>query len=570
MAQALLILLVLSPCVKAQQSPAVTLPDAPASFTVRGIVVSSTDNKPIEGALVELQQFSKIGNLSMLTGKDGQFEFGNISPGNGTLRVQKASFLPQVNVYGNETPAPFRVTNQDLSMKVVLEPGSTITGRLTNNTGEPAAGIDVRLLRRKTAQGEYVGDELRHTTTDSNGRYQFQDIRPGTYWLQSKRVRTTNRPGMSLETGFSYVSTYYPGFSDKHRARPIVVSAGDQLTADWVPRREQFQLVIAPYSGRLADGAGSGQFWVSDDDGEPVSDVLWDHDTFRLLASVPRGHYKLYAELYAASRGEHWPDGTSETYFGYEEFTVEDKAKNLPEVPLRHPVTIPVHLQVNIKKEDRFRPKVAGDVWGSSQTVCIDFVDGRCWSMSAPNQKAPSLYFNHPGRFSINTYAPSGTYFASLTCGNIDLLREQLLVAGEQPACSTIEAMLRDDPASVEIGLDAEGHAAMAKEKAEYGSLLLIPIDSEVKLLPFGGLLFKGSETAKAAGISPGRYLAVILNLGGPRSVGMGSGWPPSPPYSPVAYRDPAVLQKLRACGKEITLHPDEQAHIEVGWCGLP
>jgi hypothetical protein len=236
-----------------------------------------------------------------------------------------------------------------------------------------------------------------------------------------------------------------------------------------------------------------------------------------------------------------------------------------PAIFLQHEVIIPIHLQAILKKQDRFRPAVAAEVWAASQTVCINFAIDQCWSMSAPHQEEHSLRFSQSGRYIVYGYPPSGTYFASLTCGTTDLLRERLQVAEGQPKC-VVEAVLRDDPASIEVDLSPGGLAEMADSEAKYASLILIPLDNPIKMLPFERVVFKGSETAKVDGISPGTYLAVVLNLGSPQ-VGVLGTLPPTPPNPRVAYRDPVVFERLRKCGKKVTLQPEEQARLEVGWC---
>ncbi len=145
---------------------------------------------PVAGAVVELSHppagffdhgTGPTGNPTATAAEDGRFTFDAVAAGRFDLTARAPGFAP-TRIRGVEIGAERGET--DLGT-VILEPGATLEGQVVDARGAPVAGIAVSAFdaSRRMLEG-LVGT----TTTDPAGRFQFDDLAPGTV-----RV-TANRP----------------------------------------------------------------------------------------------------------------------------------------------------------------------------------------------------------------------------------------------------------------------------------------------------------------------------------------------------------------------------------------
>ncbi len=554
--------------------------EVPSLPSIHGVVVSTVDGRPIPGVLVRLSTGPRLLRDPMLTDEFGRFEVSGVPPGTVYISAQKSGFLRTMTQDGLiSNYREVQIKDQDVQVELALMPGAVITGRIQNQVGEPVIKIPVGLLRRSIQGGLYVWQFVQGAVTDSAGAYRISSIEPGVYLLRTGMTPVPDiarpyDPTMNMNARLGFAPTYYPNATDQTHAKPIAVVAGQEVTANWILKKEPFQRVTIPYSGDLADGAGSGGSSVTGDDGQFVPLYpYWDHDHFRFILFAPQGSYALHATLWPrndwAKNGaaSPWKDGSTQEYRGLVEFTVQDGPRTLLEMPLQHPVSIPIDIMTSFTQVAAASPTLR-----IQRDICFSLsgqqgetnVSNVCWRLMAPNEKH-SFKDVVPGRYwvSAGTGYGMGMYVRTLTCGNFDLFREPLLVGGGQPPCS-IEAVLRDDVASIELEMTPKGLAAMSAAGATMASSRLISLDNPPQPSPFADIFFRASGTAHFREVVPGTYLAIISNEGRPM---------PTPVHvpmvgdPPIAYRDPKVIEKLRTCGKVITLHPGEHAHILLDWC---
>ncbi|SPE31090.1 conserved hypothetical protein [Candidatus Sulfopaludibacter sp. SbA3] len=93
-------------------------------------------------------------------------------------------------------------------LRIELMPRSTLRGVVTDREGRPAAGVELE-LQRVRYPGSYSAK------TDATGAYAFEDVRPTAYVVAAMAQDFT---------------TFYPGFTDRRQAAPIVIPAGVELT----------------------------------------------------------------------------------------------------------------------------------------------------------------------------------------------------------------------------------------------------------------------------------------------------------------------------------------------------
>lgn len=124
---------------------------------------------------------SALAEQLFLTDEDGRFEVVDLSPGSYDLEAKAAGFAP-VTVRGLEIPAGGGETELGT---VILAPGVTLQGRVTDREGLPLEGARVRVhgsgslsadgveMRAMLARGEGG------VTTDEEGRFEVADLVPG-------------------------------------------------------------------------------------------------------------------------------------------------------------------------------------------------------------------------------------------------------------------------------------------------------------------------------------------------------------------------------------------------------
>jgi protocatechuate 3,4-dioxygenase beta subunit len=192
-------------------------PDAPASLALKPSVVLTgrvvdAEDWPVAGAAVQVVPADpypyRRGLRDLVTGftrDDGTFRLRGV-PVRSMLQVgaEAAGFAPAEQVASTgepgRSPAPLRI---------VLGPGSSLTGRLVDAEGEPVAGTEV-LLRDVAAldAGLAARPEERQAVTDASGRFRFEHLAGG-----SRRLSTGRAPAALSEVEI-------PG-------RPATVDLGD-------------------------------------------------------------------------------------------------------------------------------------------------------------------------------------------------------------------------------------------------------------------------------------------------------------------------------------------------------
>jgi len=109
-----------------------------------------------------------------------------------------------------------------------LPRGAVISGRVTDDTGEPLPGVNVTALRfHYTSNGMrlFPGNAMPFSgRTDDRGDFRLPGLSPGTYVIAAELW--TNAPGES------YALTYYPGTQHLSEARRFNIGLSEQVTAN--------------------------------------------------------------------------------------------------------------------------------------------------------------------------------------------------------------------------------------------------------------------------------------------------------------------------------------------------
>jgi protocatechuate 3,4-dioxygenase beta subunit len=154
-----------------------------------GRVSAADTGRPLKGARVTLGGSQIAGGRSAVTDDSGVFDFQQLPEGRYNLNASKAGFVSLA--YGQRRPmqpgTPLQLsTNQTLrDLELRLPRGSAITGRVTDELGEPMPSIMVRAMRQQFVQGQRQLVAAGAAQTDDRGQYRVWGLNPGEYYISA-------------------------------------------------------------------------------------------------------------------------------------------------------------------------------------------------------------------------------------------------------------------------------------------------------------------------------------------------------------------------------------------------
>ena len=188
------------------------------------------------------------GSYKLLITQNGYVkqEYGQrVFPGQGTLiRLAAGQTLKDITIRLTET--------------------GNASGRLIDNTGLPAAGVPLQLLKASYNQfGQRIFQQAGNARSNDRGEYRFFWVTPGTYYVAGGNAAAnytfqgyaTTNPN---EPADNYSLVYYPGTTDITRATAVEIKSGSEAVLDFaVPKQQLFTIrgkVVNPGS---VDSKGS-------------------------------------------------------------------------------------------------------------------------------------------------------------------------------------------------------------------------------------------------------------------------------------------------------------------------
>jgi hypothetical protein len=281
-------------------------PNATATARISGRVFDASTNMPIRRA--QIQGTNDELFVDALSDDAGRFQLTNLPPGQWRITVSKGGYFTwQVGQRRPfAPPPPITLTRgQRVTTDVALSRGGVIAGRVSDETGEPLAGLRVRVYRARMAQGQRRLEDVGAADfTDDTGAYRIFGLPPGDYYVAAS-LRVAPLDSVVQTT---YSPTYYPGTGELAAAQRIRVELGTESTAIFplLPvRNVSISGTVLTSSGGPAN-AFLNLVSEASELGTPlgIGGVTLPDGTFT-IPDVPPGRYILNASL----RG----DGPSET-----------------------------------------------------------------------------------------------------------------------------------------------------------------------------------------------------------------------------------------------------------------
>jgi len=205
--------------------------DAKGTSALRGQIVAADSGTPIRRAQVRISGIGLRESRLATTDAQGRFEVRELAAGRYTLTASKGGFVTLQ--YGQRRPGesgtPIELGEAHTldRLVVALPRGSVISGRITDEFGEPIVNAAVTAWRNA-----YVGGTRRlvragaRDTTDDQGQYRLFGLAPGDYLVSAVlRSGEVTDPGDDL-SGFA--PTYFPGTPSPAEAQRVRVALSQE------------------------------------------------------------------------------------------------------------------------------------------------------------------------------------------------------------------------------------------------------------------------------------------------------------------------------------------------------
>ena len=277
---------------------------AVAQCVFRGSVHDGISEKPLPGTRVFAKPLAESHPPAILRVADasGGFCFEKLDRGDYEIVADRLGYLPSVHGArpGSDAGTIFSVGTETEIPALILKmiPAASLSGTVTDSSGQPVPGVDVTLLRKVWQRG-WSTEMVNGVPADDRGAFTFVRLPPGTYYLRADVPRgrlnyldENDQPFRPHEA-----RTFYSAAFSIDRAIPITLDAGQEIPG--------ISLAMSLATPRRISGRVTGIDWGPNE--HPVMKLIADSESFQYIVEVPirpDGSFSaenLYPTRYAAS-----------------------------------------------------------------------------------------------------------------------------------------------------------------------------------------------------------------------------------------------------------------------------
>jgi hypothetical protein len=225
---------------------------------IKGRVVTADGGRPLRRVQISVSAPELGESRTVSTGTQGTFEIKELPAGRYTVSASRAGFLGLQ--YGQRRPGeagrPLQLSEGQTVDRIdfALPRMSVISGRVTDEVGEPLAGVTVFPMQARYFRGRKrmvpVGGMVR---TDDTGEYRLIGLTPGDYYVMGTTRDSWTVEGNDKErVGFG--PTYFSGTLVVANAQAVKLTLGRELSGidfSMVPGR------VATISGTAMSSNGA-------------------------------------------------------------------------------------------------------------------------------------------------------------------------------------------------------------------------------------------------------------------------------------------------------------------------
>lgn len=286
---------------------------------IRGRVVAADTGAPLRRAQVRLSAAELRVNRSATTDAEGRYEFPELAAGRYNISVSRTGYVSlsfgQQRPFEQGRPLDLASAQEVGKVDFALPRGGVIAGRVTDELGEPLAGVRMQAMRYQylpngrrqltpAGPGGFFGP-----TTNDLGEFRLYSLMPGTYVVSAApadigMMSGPSSPASAGSQDDGHGITYYPGTINADEAQSITVGLAEVANASFalVPQRmtrisgsvrnSQGKPVAASLSLRTHSGTSSSMRGLATSDA----------DGHFSASNVPPGEH--FIEVSARSAGE--------------------------------------------------------------------------------------------------------------------------------------------------------------------------------------------------------------------------------------------------------------------------
>lgn len=200
---------------------------------IRGRVIAADTERPLRRAQIRATALDGTEPRTSTTNSQGVYELRDLPAGCYRVTASRSGYLPID--YGqrrpNEIAAPVEVSDGSVADGVDfhMPRGGVISGRVTDETGDVVAGIEVWPMQRRYYRGRRrlvrAGDSVR---TDDTGLYRLVRLNPGEYIVMGVLRETWTTRGKEPVV-LAYAPSYFPGTANAADAQRVSVALGQEV-----------------------------------------------------------------------------------------------------------------------------------------------------------------------------------------------------------------------------------------------------------------------------------------------------------------------------------------------------
>jgi hypothetical protein len=502
---------------------------------LHGVVLDSVTGNPIRNALV---QASAASTWSALTDSEGKFQLDALPGGPIILRAAKPGYLYEEQ-FGPWAP---RILSLDVGpdsapATLKLTPEGVISGRVTDENGEPLENFSVSLVHRNLLDQILSMNNPKQILTDDEGKFRIAGLPPGLRYLS---VSATQNPALTstkiaaAPQGFPL--TFYPSATDLGSAIPIKILPGRPSQVNVTLRREPFVRLSGTVSGYSPEQRVV--LSLQNSMGEQVREgIPFDASTGSFQTDwIPPGAYNLSALTQGSAESSHSPSFARQ-------FLNANSTLSGIHLVLQPSVNITyvVHGFPSADHEQGESPRLslvlAPKGPDSRSRIFYSLFNGRSTPATSASPSAvleaiePGTYEVRPAIYPMDAY-----YVESLSCGSTDLLHNPLIL-DSSGAAPTIEVFVQEGAAKLTGRVISGGQPSPAV-------VVVFPPD---KRIPPEFASAGSDGTFMRIGLSPGVYRVVAVDY-----------------LAGLDLEDQDVLRILSSKAQEVTLAPGQSTSLRL------
>ncbi len=499
--------------------------------SMEGTVVDAVSGRPLKDVRLMLMDATRNGSPNATTTDEaGHFILKNLEAGGYMLRATHPRYARQMYGSRNGLLGGARLTiaaGQALKEIIFkLQPSSVISGKVTDEEGEPLKDVMVRALTSIYQRGRRQQLAVEMASTNDLGEFRIGNLTAGKYLVCATVTRQGGKPAAD-GTESAYLPTFYPSSPETSGAAPVAVGAGTEAGGTDI---RLIKTKAVRVKGKVMGMNASQKLAVrliAKDAGmlammtARFANVKPTDGSFEITAVTP-GSYVLRA--------------MDSTKFAGPGLALEVGDKSIDGL------TVDVIPAPDLDGEIIFDGEQSQKPSFRSQRVFFEAADGIVMMPPVTNAAEDgSFQFKTvpQGRYFVRVIPmPDGTYVSSVTLGDLKMDEEGLEIGTTGTA--KLQVKLRPGAAQIEGSVqDAEGNPASGIIVA------LIPKSKSHFLYQAARTDQKGAFSLK--NITPEDYLLLALDGG-----------------EPSAFFDPEFMKPHASKGEKVTLKENDRKVVTL------